>query len=196
MDTYIYKYKKAIYINLTNRCPNSCTFCVRNTHDGVGGYHLWLEKEPTAEEVIALLEAEGDVSEIIFCGLGEPTTAIDVLVDVAAYLQTRGSHIRLNTNGQGSAYAGEDIAPRLMGLIDVVSISLNAPTAEEYHQYCRSIYGEQAFQNLIDFSRECIAEGIDTVMTVVDVIGDEKIEACRAIAQDIGARFRVRHYAG
>lgn len=194
MDTYLYKLKNAIYINLTNRCPNDCTFCVRNTHDGVGGYHLLLSKEPTADELIALLEKEDDVRHVVFCGLGEPTAALDVLLEVAQYLKTRGANIRLNTNGQGSAYAGEDIAPKLKGLVDLVSVSLNAPDAAEYHKYCRSIYGEAAHSYVIDFAKSCIREGIDTVMTVVDVIGEDKIEACRAIAADIGARFRVRSY--
>ena len=195
-DTYIYKLKNAVYINLTNRCTNNCTFCVRNTHDGVAGYYLRLNKEPSAQEVIALLEKEKDVAEIVFCGLGEPTIRIDALLEIAAYLKTRGSHIRVNTNGQGSAFAGEDIAPRLRGLVDVVSISLNAPNAKEYDALCRSRYGEEAYAHLLDFAKSCVAQGIGTVLSVVDVIGEDDIAKCRTIAEGIGARLRVRHYMG
>ena len=193
-DTYIYKLGEAIYINLTNQCTNDCTFCVRNTSDGVGGYHLWMQKEPSAQEVIALLEKEENVAEIVFCGLGEPTMRLDALLEIATYLKTRGSHIRINTNGQGSAWAGEDIAPKLKGLIDIVSISLNASDAHHYDQLCRSAYGEEAFAHLLDFAKSCVDQGIDTVLSVVDVIGEDEIEKCRKIAEGIGARLRVRHY--
>ncbi|MBT3318259.1 MAG: radical SAM protein [Clostridia bacterium] len=194
MNTYTYRYKDAIYINLTNRCTNDCTFCVRNNHDGVGGYHLQMDSEPNAKDIIEQLEKQDDVSKIVFCGLGEPTMSLDVLLNVARYLKKRGSHIRINTNGQANAYAKQNIATRLVGLIDVVSISLNAPNAAEYQKYCRSVYGEDAYAHMLDFAKACIAEGIDTVMSVVDVIGDEKVEQSRKIAQDIGARFRIRKY--
>lgn len=195
-DTYIYRLGEALYINLTNRCTNDCTFCVRNTHDGVGGYHLRLSKEPSAQDVIALLEDEADVREIVFCGLGEPTMRLPALLEIAAYLKSRGSHIRLNTNGQGSAFAGEDIAQKLRGLIDIVSISLNAPNAKEYDELCRSAYGEEAYAHLLDFAKSCVAQGIDTVLSVVDVIGPDEIEKCRGIAEGVGARLRVRQYIG
>ncbi len=195
-DTYIYRLGEAIYINLTNACTNDCTFCVRNNSDGVGGYHLLLQKEPSAREVIALLENEEDVREIVFCGLGEPTMRLSALLEIAAYLKTRGSHIRLNTNGQGSAFADEDIAPRLKGFVDIVSISLNASGAQEYQQLCRSAYGEEAYAHLLDFARSCVAQGIDTVLSVVDVIGEDEVEKCRLIAGGIGARLRVRKYIG
>ena len=194
MDTYVYKYKDSIYINLTNRCTNNCTFCVRNNHDGVGGYHLRLEKEPSAKDIIAELEKQDDLTKVVFCGLGEPTMSLDVLLNVARYLKRHKSVIRINTNGQANAYAKTNIAKRLKGLIDTVSISLNAPDAHEYQKYCRSIYGEEAYEHVLEFAKACIAEGIDTVFSVVDVIGEEKVEACRRIAQDVGARFRVRKY--
>lgn len=194
MNTYTYRYKDAIYINLTNRCTNDCTFCVRNAHDGVGGYHLRLVTEPSAKDIIEQLEKQNDVSKVVFCGLGEPTMSLDVLLSVARYLKKRGSTIRLNTNGQANAYAKQNIAKRLSSLIDVVSISLNAPNAKEYQKYCRSIYGEQAYAYLIDFAKACIDEGIDTVLTVVDIIGEKQVNECRTIAEGIGARFRVRKY--
>lgn len=193
-DTIIYRIGDAVYINLTNSCTNRCTFCLRETMDGVGGHHLWLQREPEAAEVIAALEKEGDVSRAVFCGFGEPTMRLDVLRAVAAYLKTRGSHVRLDTNGQGSAFAGRDIAPELKGLIDVVSVSLNAPDAAKYDAACRSIYGEEGFSHMLAFAKSCIAQGIETVLSVVDVIGAGDIEKCAKIAGDMGARLRVRHY--
>ncbi len=193
-DTLIYRIGGAIYLNLTNKCTNNCTFCLRETYDGVDGYHLWLKKDPEASEVIQALEEEADVSEAVFCGLGEPTMRLEALLEVARYLKTRGSHIRLNTNGQGSAYAGRDIAPELKGLVDTVSISLNASEAVKYDAICKSIYGEEGFDHMMDFARSCIAQGIETVLSIVDLIGEEETAKCEKIAQDIGAKLRIRHY--
>ena len=193
-DTLIYRIGGAVYINLTNKCTNNCTFCLRETQDGVDGYHLRLKKDPEASEIIAALAQESDVKETVFCGLGEPTMRLETLLGVAAYLKSRGSHVRLNTNGQGSAYAGRDIAPELKGLVDTVSISLNASDAVKYDEICKSIYGEEGFDHMLEFAKSCIREGIETVLSVVDVIGQSEIERCQKIADDVGARLRVRHY--
>lgn len=193
-NTYVYQLGDATYINLTNQCTNDCTFCVRNTHDGVGGYNLWLDNEPEAQDIISTLEELPSVEKAVFCGLGEPTMRHEVLIEVAKYLKTRGTHIRLNTNGQGSASASEDLAAKFNGLIDVVSISLNASSAEEYQRLCRSRYGEEAYAHMLSFAQSCVKNGIDTVLSVVDIIGEEEVEKCRAIAEGIGARLRVRRY--
>jgi TatD family-associated radical SAM protein len=193
-DTLIYRIGDAIYINLTNKCTNNCTFCLRETRDGVDGYHLRLQKDPEASEIIDALEKETDVSEAVFCGLGEPTMRLEALLEVARYLKDRGSHVRLNTNGQGSAYAGHDIAPELKGLVDTVSISLNASDAVKYDAICKSIYGEEGFDHMMDFARSCIAQGIETILSVVDLIGKDEIAKCEKIAKDTGAKLRIRHY--
>lgn len=193
-DTYIYMLSDAIYINLTNRCTNDCTFCVRNEYNGVGGYDLRLNREPEAIDIINELEKLPSVDKAVFCGLGEPTMRINVLIEVAKYLKSRGAHIRLNTNGQGSACAGEDIVPKLAGLIDVVSVSLNASCAQKYQFVCRSSFGEKAYSHMLDFAKSCVLHGIETVMSVVDIIGREDIEECRHIAQNIGAQLRIRKY--
>ena len=194
MDTYVYKLKDALYINLTNQCTNDCTFCLRNTYSGVGGYDLRLKKEPEAADIIDELKKHDDVGSIVFCGLGEPTMRLQVMLDVAEYLKDRGSHIRLNTNGQGNAFAGQDITPKMSGLIDTVSISLNASNAKKYQKMCRSIYGENAYTHLLDFAKSCIDQGIKTILSVVDIIGKDEVEACRRIAQETGAEFRLRQY--
>lgn len=194
MNTYVYKLNDAYYINLTNACTNNCTFCLRNEHSGVGGYNLKLSRDPEAADIIAEFERIPDVKEAVFCGLGEPTMRLDVLLEVARYLKTRGVHVRLNTNGQGSVFSGEDIAPKLRGLVDTVSISLNAPDAAQYDRLCLSIYGEEAYSHILDFARSCVVQGIETVLSVVDLIDADAIEQCRSIAEGLGAKLRIRGY--
>lgn len=75
-----------------------------------------------------------------------------------------------------------------------MSVSLNESSAEKYDNVCKSIYGEKAFDELKDFAARCAALGIDTVMSVVDVIGEDAVRECETIANKCGTRLRVRRY--
>ena len=195
----LYKVHQNLYVNLTNRCPCACTFCLRQTMDRVGeSDSLWLEREPSAEEVIAEF-AKFDMSqyeEVVFCGFGEPTEALDVLLSVAAFVkETYGKPIRLNTNGQGNLLYGRDITPELAGLVDTVSISLNTPNAERYQEIVRSKFGVGSFAGMLDFARRAAACIQHVVMTTVaTTITAEEEEECRQICAEIGAQYRIRPY--
>ena len=195
--TILYKVHNNLYVNLTNKCPCSCTFCLRQTMDHVGESHsLWLEREPTAQEVEDEFR-KWDMSqfeEIVFCGFGEPTCALPVLLEVARWLKTWCSlPIRINTNGQGSLIAGHDISGELKDCIDVVSISLNDPDPQEYQKLVRSQFGDKAFPGMLDFAKKCVAQGIRVIMTTVDTtITHEEEAQCGKICQEIGATYRIR----
>jgi len=193
--TICYTIGNRIYINLTNRCNNACTFCIRNNEKGVAGYDLWLTAEPTAQDVIADLQRFDleACEEVVFCGYGEPTLSLPVLVDVVRYLK-KSSHVpvRINTNGLANLYYNDDITPKFFGLIDTVSISLNAKNAREYNELCRPEYGEAAFEGVLSFARQCKRYVPRVVLTVVDVLPPEDIEACGKIAAELGVSFRVR----
>lgn len=193
----LYKVHNNLYINLTNRCPYSCTFCLRQKMDKVGESDtLWLFREPTAEEVIEEFK-KWDVDsfhEIVFCGFGEPTEAFDVLKKVAEFIKSKyNKPIRLNTNGVGNLINKRNIAPELKGLIDTVSISLNNPDPEEYAKLVRSKYGVKSFQEMIDFAKECKKYVPNVVMSTVDTtISHEEEKKCKEICDKIGAEYRIR----
>lgn len=205
-----YELGNKLYINLTNRCSNSCDFCLRTakanglTHEDwksdrdLGGIEseLWLDREPTVEEVKESLKGRqlDKYDEIVFCGFGEPTERIDVCIEIAKWLRARNVKIRLNTNGQANLIHGRDVTPEMKGLFDVVSISLNNKNAREYQQVCHSKYGEKAYDALIEFGAKCAKLGIETVFSVVDLLPAEDIEECRNIAESNGAKLRVREY--
>lgn len=193
-----YNYQNNLYINLTNRCTNKCKFCIRFTPSGVDGIDLWLEHEPEVQEVIAALEEKNfkTFDEIIFCGYGEPTMRWEVLIASAKYIKENSNvKIRLNTNGHANRIAGRDITPLMEGLIDVISISLNAENAEKYNEICICDYGEEGFSEMLDFAKKASRYIPEVVLSVVDVIGDEAIEKCRKIAEETGVSYRVREYS-
>lgn len=192
-NTFTYDLGRAVYVNLTNQCTCDCTFCVRREGEGVGPYELWLEREPSAEEVISEL-AKTKPQHVVFCGFGEPTMKLDVLLETAKYVKSYGGHTRIDTNGHGSLYNGRDIVPELRDCIDEVSVSLNAPDAHKYAELTQCRYGEEGWDALLTFARRAREEGIGVTLTVVDCIRAEDIAASKKIADRLGVKFRVRTY--
>ena len=193
----LYKVHDNLYVNLTNRCPYSCTFCLRQTMDRIGeSDRLWLEREPSAEEVIAEFDKFNmdDYNEVVFCGFGEPTEAFEVLKEVAAYVKKKyNKPIRINTNGVGNLINKRDIVPELKGIVDTVSISLNDPDKKKYAELVRSKFGEDSFDEMLSFAKECTKYVPNVVMTTVDTtISHEEEEQCRKICDEIGAKYRIR----
>lgn len=195
MNTFSYVIDNKIYVNLTNRCSNACDFCVRIT-DAYGDYSLWLDREPTAREIIESFADKNfdERDEVVFCGYGEPTYRMDVMLEVADYVHAHGKKTRINTNGQGSLINGSDVPKMFEGHIDVVNVSLNETDAEAYQALCHSVYGEKAFDELINFASECKKYVERVVFSVVDVIGADKIEKARLIAEEAGVELRVREF--
>ena len=188
-----------LYLNLTNKCPCACTFCIRNHADGAyGSDPLWLEHEPSMEEIKADLSARDIASydEIVFCGYGEPTERLDAVLETAEYLRSiEGCPVlRINTNGLGDLINGRSIADELCTALDVVSVSLNAGTKDEYMAVTRPRFPE-AFEAMQKFTADCVKTGkARVIMSVVDVIPQEQIDASREIAERLGAVLRVRTY--
>lgn len=197
--TILYKVHNNLYVNLTNKCPCACTFCLRQTRDHMEDSGvLWLEKEPTVDEVIADFANFNmdDYDEVVFCGFGEPTERIDVLLEVAAYVKkTYNKPTRINTNGLGNLVNSRDITPELKGLIDTVSISLNTPNKERYYELTRSKFGIGSFDAMIDFAKEAVKYVPHVVMTTVaTTITKEEEAECQRICDNIGVKYRIRPF--
>lgn len=195
--TIFYEVHDNIYVNLTNKCPCACTFCLRQTRDHMENSHvLWLEHAPSFEEVQEAMKAVdfSKYKEVVFCGFGEPTEALDVLESTAKLIKEKyNMPIRINTNGLGNLVNGRDIVPELKGLVDTVSISLNTPNADEYHKLVRSKFGEKSFDAMIDFAEECTKYIPNVVMTTVETtITHEEEKQCQEICSRVGAKYRIR----
>ena len=198
-----YPVKSGLYVNLTNRCPCACEFCLRNNAPGVfGSDSLWLEREPTVDEIIESIDSRNldDFTELVFCGYGEPTERLDDLLSVARHLKSIRPQmlVRVNTNGLSDLIHGEPTAAKFKGLVDTVSISLNTPDPEEYLKVCRPKFGLESWQAMLDFAKSCRDYVPNVVMTIVDapVTTPEVQEKCKAITDSLGVRLRIRPYEG
>ena len=196
--TYIVEDK--IYVNITNKCSNRCEFCIRNNGDGAyGSDSLWLEREPTREEILESIFS-WDLSafpELVFCGYGEPTYRLDDAVFVAKMVKERFPKIkvRINTNGHSDLILGRETAPEYEGAFDIVSISLNTPSRERYQQICHSIFGEASFDALLHFASEVKRYvPIVSLSAVKETLSSEEIEQCREICNSLGVTLRLRDY--
>lgn len=194
MNNFVYTIGNKIYINLTNRCSNNCDFCIRQGREGMNGTALWINQEPTAEEVIEQLPQNLDDfdSEVVFCGFGEPTYNLDALDEVASFLHCVDKTTRINTNGQGNLINKRDITDVIVTSCDIINVSLNECCKEKYQAHCKSIFGADAFDELLNFAKLCKQRGGNVVFSVVDSIGAADVEACRKLAQSLDIPLRVR----
>ena len=188
-----------IYVNLTNRCNCACTFCLRNMKEMAEEHSLWLKQEPTVAEVEQELEALPweKIGEVVFCGFGEPTLRLEALVELLHFVKEKYPEhaTRLNTNGLGELEHGHEIASAFRGILDTVSISLNAASAEKYFELTRAKYGLEAYEGMLDFAVHCKEYVPHVVLTIVDhVTSAEDIEKCREICESRGLALRVRPY--
>lgn len=198
--TIAYAVGSNLYVNITNKCPCSCTFCIRQNGDGVyGSDSLWLEHEPSVQEIIDALEKADfkKYDEIIFCGYGEPTERIECLAEISDYIKKNSDKkIRLNTNGLSDLIHGKDTAYLLENRVDTVSISLNAGTIDEYLKVTRPRFGELSFEAMQKFATDCKKYVTNVAFTVVDVIGEDEINAAKSLSEKLGVPLRIRKYEG
>ena len=205
MNNILYRVHDNLYVNLTNRCPCACAFCLRQSMDRIGDSDaLWLKEEPDFETIRAEFHKKSpqemeQYNEVVFCGFGEPTERLDLLLRVADFVKEtyQNKPIRLNTNGLGDLIQGRPIAGELAGRIDTVSISLNTPDREAYLELVRPKFGEQSFDAMLAFAEACVRYVPQVVLTTVDTTLTKEQEAeCAAICARIGAAYRIRPWEG
>lgn len=193
-ETIAYKIRNSLYLNITNRCSNRCSFCPKFDDFTVKGHQLQLKHEPSAREVLAAIAEHKDFEEIVFCGYGEPLIRLDLIKEVATELKRRGHRIRINTDGQANLVHGRNILPELAGIVDTISVSLNSADPAQYQQLCHSPFKDEAFKGICEFLRAApafIPNVIATAVTVPEV----DIEAVRQLAESLGVSFREREFA-
>ncbi len=214
MEDIAYILGDSLYLNITNRCTNACSFCIRyKTHKFHGEYALWLDHEPAAQEIIKAIGDPNKYSQIVFCGYGEPLIRLDTVKEVASWIRSQsqilkpplnlplskgetkeGVKIRIDTNGQTNKFYGRNILPELKDLIDIMSVSLNAEKSDVYQTICNSFFGASAYAAVIEFIKEAKKYIPYVEASVVNMPDIVDIEKCRKIAQDLGVKFRLRSY--
>ncbi len=188
-----YRIRNSLYLNITNRCTNSCIFCAKFRDFNVKGHQLKLDHEPDFTEVIAAIGDPTAYDEVVFCGYGEPLLRLELVKQLAHWLKQHQATVRINTDGQANLVYKRNILPELHGLVDEISISLNAPDAEHYQQICHSTFGVEGYSAVQQFIKLAAASIPKVIATAVTVPGID-IAACARICQEISVEFRPRIY--
>ena len=188
-----------LYVNITNQCNCDCVFCLRQKKQMARESSLWLEKEPSIEEIkTELVKAPWNlIKEVVVCGFGEPTLRMNELISTLKFVKSNYSNIptRLNTNGLGELANGRNIAADFKDILDTASISLNASTAERYLKLTRAKYGIESYEAMLTFAEHMKPYVPNVVLTIVDhVNSEEEIEKCRQICESRNLNLRVRAY--
>ena len=195
--TILYDYEDSLYVNLTNKCPCACVFCIRKETDHVvNSDSLWLDHEPTVEEVKKEFKNFdlNKYEEIVFCGYGEPLVRINEVVEVAKYIRSISNiKIRVNTNGLSDLIHNKKTAQMLKDNIDAVSISLNAPNKVKYNEVTKPKFGEKSYEALLDFATDCKKYIKEVNFSVVDEINEKEIQESKELAESMNIPLRVRH---
>ncbi|QQX81093.1 radical SAM protein [Shewanella sp. KX20019] len=190
--TLVYDIRNSRYLNITGRCTLRCQFCPK--HNGskqVHQYQLGLDRQPSAEEVIALLGDTSTFDEYVFCGYGEPTLNLPTLLSVAKEIKARGGKVRVNTDGLGNLFHRRNILPELAECVDSLSISLNADTDDSYQVHCQPKL-KGAYPALLEFIQQAPGYISDVQVSAINGLSNVNIDTCREFVEAAGAVFKQR----
>lgn len=187
-----------LYLNITNQCTNDCVFCYKKFNNYfLGPYNLRLSREPSTEEIILAVDsAIGQMGrgfgELVFCGFGEPLIRWEVILEVAQILKKKGERLRINTNGIANQFHNTNILPSLSGIIDAISVSLNAENARKYYLLCKPRFGSETYDLVKEFIRESKKYIPQVTATVVGGTPIDIDECWKVATHELGVNFRVR----
>jgi TatD family-associated radical SAM protein len=187
-----YQIENNLYLSITDRCTLECAFCPKTLGDmRVKGYDLSFDHRPETAEIIAAIDDPKRYGEVVFCGYGEPTLRLNLLLEVARDIKARGGRVRVNTDGLCNLVHKHNTLPELAECVDALSVSLNAQNQEVYDRHCRpNLPG--SYEAVLDFLRESPKHIEDVTATAIEGLEGVDIEACEAIARNLGVKFRRR----
>ena len=193
MTQIAYPIRNSLYLNITDRCTLECRFCPKHTAQGpvVHEYDLSLDHRPEVEEIIAAIGDPSRYEEIVFCGFGEPTLRLKVLLEVARWIKRHGGKVRVNTDGLANLVNKRNVLPEMQGLVDSLSVSLNAQNQEVYARHCQPAL-PGSWQALLDFLTEAPKYIPKVTATAIDGLEGVDIQACEKLAAERGVAFRRR----
>lgn len=191
-QTVSYRIDDRLYLNITDRCTLGCTFCpktqgIHRVHD----YDLTLDHRPTQAEILVAIDDPKRFSEVVFCGFGEPTLRLNLLLDTAQHIKQNGGRVRVNTDGLANLVHKRNVLPEMAGRIDALSVSMNAHNDATYRMHCAPALAG-SFTSMQRFLEDAPRYIPDVTATAIDGLEGVDIPACEALANRLGVKFRRR----
>ncbi|UCE77939.1 MAG: radical SAM protein [Gammaproteobacteria bacterium] len=190
--TLAYPIGDNLYLNVTDRCTLSCTFCPKHVaQPRVRGYDLSLGTRPEVDDIIAALGDPARYSEVVFCGFGEPTLRLKLVLEVSEYIQSRHGRVRINTDGLANLVHKRNVLPEFTGRVDALSVSMNAHNESVYNRHCRPAL-RGSYQAMLSFLEQAPRYVNEVTATAIDGLEGVDIDACQRLAMERGVQFRRR----
>jgi len=192
MQTISYPIGNRLYLNITDRCTLKCAFCPK--HNGshrVHVYDLALDHRPDQSEILLAIGDPRRFQEVVFCGFGEPTLRLKILLATARHIKQNGGRVRVNTDGLANLVHKRNVLVEMAECVDALSISMNAQDEETYTRHCRPAL-KDAYAAMLAFSRLAPQYVTEVTASAIDGLEGVDIAACEELARQCGIGFRRR----
>lgn len=191
-QTIAYKIRNSLYLNITDRCTLECAFCPKfNGTWQVHEHNLQLDHRPSTSDIINAIGDPSQYEEIVFCGYGEPTLRLKILLEVAEYIKLHHGKVRINTDGLANLVNKRNVLPELGKVVDALSVSMNAQSSDIYDIHCKPQL-KGSFEAMLDFLKQAPDYIPDVTATAINGLEGVDIDKCKALAQELGIKFRQR----
>lgn len=198
-------------LNVTNACPNACVFCIRDRDAGWGVGNLYMDSDPSIEEIIgaflkehARVKSEGvDVKKVKICGYGEPTLRTNDLPPILTRIRSHGvPEVQLTTTGWPYfRFISEDLGKlaglREAGLTDIY-LSMSATNAADYLKLVKpgmSTPDVRAFDDAVRFGVGARQLGLNVTLGFINLPNTDASEI-REFAKRLGLKYKIREMEG
>ena len=197
-------------LNITNACPNACTFCIRDRDVGWGVSNLYLSGDPTVDEIISAFDFESEkirasgfkLRKVKICGYGEPILRFNDLFPISAHIRgfNPNTIIQVTTTGWPYfRYISDDTSRlrdlRAAGLTDVY-LSLSTPNREVYRKLVRpgiNEYDPLAFDDSLRFGIAARDAGLAVTLGFINLAGIKE-EDVKKFAEELGFGYKLREF--
>ena len=180
------------YLNITNQQNLRCDVFAESAGIwNIRDLDLRLRSTPQLEEIEAAIAEEREPRQVVFCGLGEATCRLYVMLNVAKHLQQRDIKVILNTDGLANLIHNRDVTPDLEGNIDEVTVFMFAQDERTYNHYCRP-RRRGAYDAMLDFIRRARQFVPSVVVTAIEGLPGVDIAQCAVLARQMEVKFQPR----
>jgi TatD family-associated radical SAM protein len=177
-------------LNITNNCPNSCVFCIRDKDPGWGVANLYLDEEPSLNQILSAFEKESEkingegvvLKKVKICGYGEPLLRPRELFAIVEHVHKKCPSIKIQIATSGwpyfKFYKTSNSLKKLKKLgASHIYLSLNATESREYQRIVRpgiNFPNKKAFSNAVKFAKMAQEIGYNLTVGFVDLPNTNK----------------------
>ena len=194
-------------LNITNACPNACVFCIRDRDPGWNVTNLYLNRDPSVDEIVEAFDSEykkiiGNgviLNKVKICGYGEMKLRCSDLPPILQHIRRKSdSSIQLTTTGWPYFRLISQDTSKLQELatsgLTHIYLSMSAPNEESYKKLVKpgiKNHDSSAFRDAIRFGISAKSMGLDVTLGFIKLPGVQLLEV-QDFANRLGLKYKIR----